>query len=149
MKLKYVKCEMDPFQFSSYKEVINNEENEDTEKLKKNLLKTLNVGSLPNHFFIGTRFISNVVFPNKKVGAEGLESFTKMKILGNLEKYSTKFHKIMSKINGSGGKNKVNFTTSSHFLPLVKNFFTGPIITQKRENNIHSVPGSPDRMQLS
>jgi hypothetical protein len=104
MKLKYVKCEMDPFQYSSYKEVINNEENEDTEKLKKKLLKTLNVGSLPNHFFIGTRFISNVVFPNKKVGAEGLESFTKMKILGNLEKYSTKFHKIMSKINNSSGK---------------------------------------------
>jgi hypothetical protein len=104
MKLKYVKCEMDPFQYSSYREVINNEENEDTEKIKKKLLKTLNVGSLPNHFFIGTRFISNVVFPNKKVGAEGLESFTKMKILGNLEKYSTKFHKIMSKINGSTGK---------------------------------------------
>lgn len=104
MKIKYVKCEMSAFQFASYKAILRNEENEDVVKLKKKLLKTLNVGALPNHFFIGTRFVSNIVFPNKKVGDDGLKSFTKMKILGNLEKYSTKFHKIMTKINGSSGK---------------------------------------------
>ena len=104
MKIKYVECVMSDFQYASYKAIIRNEENEDVNKLKKQLLKTLNVGSLPNSFFIGTRFVSNIVFPNKKVKGEGLESFTKMKILGNLEKYSTKFHKIMSKINNSSGK---------------------------------------------
>ncbi len=104
MKIKYVRCEMTSFQLSSYKAILRNEENEDTIKLKKRLLKTLNVGAMPNHFFIGTRYVSNIVFPNKKIGDEGLASFTKMKILGNLEKYSTKFHKIMSKIETSTGK---------------------------------------------
>jgi superfamily II DNA or RNA helicase len=104
MNIKYVRCEMTPFQLSSYKAIIRNEENEDTAKLKKKLLKTLNVGALPNHFFIGTRYVSNIVFPNKKVGEDGLESFTKMKILGNLEKYSAKYHKIMTKINNASGK---------------------------------------------
>lgn len=104
VNIKYVRCEMTPFQLSSYKAIIRNEENEDTAKLKKKLLKTLNVGALPNHFFIGTRYVSNIVFPNKKVGEDGLESFTKMKILGNLEKYSAKYHKIMTKINNASGK---------------------------------------------
>lgn len=104
MNIKYIRCEMTPFQLSSYKAIIRNEENEDTAKLKKKLLKTLNVGALPNHFFIGTRYVSNIVFPNKKVGEDGLESFTKMKILGNLEKYSAKYHKIMTKINNASGK---------------------------------------------
>jgi len=104
MKIKYVYCEMTSFQLSSYKAILRNEENEDTIKLKKKLLKTLNVGAMPNHFFIGTRYVSNIVFPNKKIGDDGLASFTKMKILGNLEKYSTKFHKIMSKIENSTGK---------------------------------------------
>ncbi len=104
MKIKYIRCEMTSFQLSSYKAILRNEENEDTMKLKKKLLKTLNVGAMPNHFFIGTRYVSNIVFPNKKIGDDGLASFTKMKILGNLEKYSTKFHKIMSKIENSTGK---------------------------------------------
>jgi superfamily II DNA or RNA helicase len=104
VNIKYVRCEMTPFQLSSYKAIIRNEENEDTAKLKKKLLKTLNVGALPNHFFIGTRYVSNIVFPNKKVGEDGLDSFTKMKILGNLEKYSVKYHKIMTKINNASGK---------------------------------------------
>jgi hypothetical protein len=44
------------------------------------------------------------VFPNKKIGDEGLESFTKMKIISDLDKYSTKFDAIMKKIESSTGK---------------------------------------------
>jgi len=100
MKIKYVKCEMSDFQYASYKAVLRNEENELNLKLKRQVSKDLNVGKLPNNFFIGTRFVSNIVFPNKKVGDEGLQSLTKHRILSNLEQYSTKFSKIINKIKG-------------------------------------------------
>jgi len=104
MKIKYVKCEMSDFQYASYKAIIRNEENIDIKKIKKKVNKNLNVSELPNNFFIGTRYASNIVFPNKKVGDEGLESFTKLKILNGLEKYSTKFFSMINKINRSSGK---------------------------------------------
>ena len=63
-------------------------------KTKKN---NIDVDLLPNNFFIGTRYVSNIVFPNKKIGDDGLESFTKMKIISDLDKYSTKFDAIMKK----------------------------------------------------
>jgi len=100
MKIKYVNCVMSNFQFASYKGVIRNESN-DT-KIKKS--KLLNVNNLPNNFFIGTRYVSNIVFPNKKVGEAGFKSFTKKKIQNNLERYSIKFYMIMEKIKHSTGK---------------------------------------------
>jgi hypothetical protein len=100
MKVKYVNCVMSNFQYASYKGVIRNESNET--KIKKS--KLLNVNNLPNNFFIGTRYVSNIVFPNKKVGEAGFKSFTKKKIQNNLERYSTKFHMIMTKIQSSSGK---------------------------------------------
>jgi hypothetical protein len=100
MKIKYVNCIMSTFQYASYKAVIRNETNET--KITKS--KLLNVNNLPNNFFIGTRYVSNIVFPNKKVGEAGFKSFTKKKIQNNLEKYSIKFHKIMLKIQYSSGK---------------------------------------------
>ena len=100
MKVKYVKCVMSNFQYASYKGVIRNETNET--KIKKS--KLLNVNNLPNNFFIGTRYVSNIVFPNKKIGEAGFKSFTKKKIQNNLERYSTKFHMILTKIQSSSGK---------------------------------------------
>ena len=104
MKIKYVKCEMSPFQYSAYKAVLRNEENEKNLKLKRQSLKDLNVNLLPNNFFIGTRFVSNIVFPNKQTREEGLKSLTRLKILNNLEQYSTKYFNILNKINHSSGK---------------------------------------------
>ncbi len=104
MKIKYVKCEMSDFQHSSYNAILRNEQSLTTKKHKKKANKTLNVSHLPNNFFIGTRYVSNIVFPNKKVGDEGLASFTKLKILNNLERYSTKFFTMMTKINKARGK---------------------------------------------
>ena len=37
MKIKYVKCEMSDFQYSSYKAIIRNEESNVVKKMKKNL----------------------------------------------------------------------------------------------------------------
>ena len=104
MKIKYVKCEMSDFQYSSYKAIIRNEENQSIKKVKKKVNKHLNVSELPNNFFIGTRYASNIVFPNKKVADEGLESFTKLKILNGLERYSTKFFSMINRINRATGK---------------------------------------------
>jgi len=123
MKLKYVECPMSEFQFKAYQDVLKNEKqtikvnkktnkvnkntntvNKNTNKVNKNTNISLDVDLLPNNFFIGTRYVSNIVFPNKKVGDEGLESFTKMKIISDLDKYSTKFSAIMKKIESSTGK---------------------------------------------
>lgn len=105
MYIKYVKCDMSDFQYSSYKAILKNEaHNSDIKKLKKNIEKDLNMSHLPNNFFIGTRYASNIVFPNKKVGEFGFKSLTYKKIQENLQLYSTKFDTIINKINKSTGK---------------------------------------------
>lgn len=104
MKIRYVKCDMSDFQYSSYKAVLRNEQTELNLKLKRQVNKDLNVGKLPNNFFIGTRYVSNIVFPNKKVGDEGFKSLTNHQILNNLDKFSTKFDKIINKIKSASGK---------------------------------------------
>lgn len=104
MKIKYIKCEMSDFQYASYKAILRNEDTSVGKKMKKKVNKKLNVSELPNNFFIGTRYVSNIVFPNKQVGDDGLESFTKLKILNDLEKYSTKFHNMINRINRATGK---------------------------------------------
>jgi hypothetical protein len=105
MTIKYVKCEMSEFQYSAYKGILRNEANQpDFKSAKKNAVESLSVTKLPNNFFIGTRFVSNVVYPNRKIGEEGLKSFKGSKILKDLHIYSSKFDKIMKKIQGSTGK---------------------------------------------
>ncbi len=103
MKIKYVYCQMSDFQYASYKKVLVNEE-KNMAGTKKKVAKSLNVGDLPNSFYLGTRVISNVVFPNKKIGEDGYLSFTNKKIRNNLEKYSCKFFEIMNKIQKTKGK---------------------------------------------
>jgi superfamily II DNA or RNA helicase len=104
MKIKYVKCEMGNFQYSSYKQVLGKEQTLETGTNIKRMIKSLNVSDLPNNFYIGTRMISNIVFPNKKINDEGFDSLTNKNIIKNLEIYSCKFYEIMKKINGSTGK---------------------------------------------
>jgi hypothetical protein len=105
MFIKYVKCEMSDFQYKAYKDVLKNEESQLSLLHKKStVLKSLSVKNLPNNFFIGTRVISNVVFPNRKINDDGFKSFKDKVIIDNLEMYSTKFHKIITKIKKSKGK---------------------------------------------
>ena len=105
MKIKYVKCEMSEFQYSAYKGVLRNEANQpDFKSAKKNAIESLSVTKLPNNFFIGTRYVSNVVYPNRKISDDGLRSFKGNKILKDLKIYSCKFYKIMKKIKNSTGK---------------------------------------------
>jgi len=106
MKIKYVECQMSDFQYGSYLRLLRREESEmgdSVQKLKK-AMKSLNVSDLPNNFYIGTRMISNIVFPNRKINDEGFNSLTNKKIKADLDMYSCKFSAIMEKIEHSGGK---------------------------------------------
>jgi hypothetical protein len=91
---KVIKCTMSNFQYKCYKMVEEREGHPDfTDMLK-----------LSNAFFVGTRMISNVSFPNKKAGEKGFESLIGCKLsLSNIKKYATKFDKIMKKIKSNPG----------------------------------------------
>jgi hypothetical protein len=105
VNIRYVRCEMSNFQYSSYKAILRNEEKSgDVKKLKKRMGKSLNVSQLPNNFFIGTRYVSNIVFPNKLINDEGFNSMTKKKIIDHLPSFSSKFATIINKIMRSSGK---------------------------------------------
>jgi hypothetical protein len=107
LKLKYVKCAMSDFQYRAYATVMGREDRGDhfKEYIKSvRLIKSGEVANLPNNFFIGTRMVSNIAFPNNDIGEEGLKSLTKYRVENNLEKYSIKFSKILKKINKCHGK---------------------------------------------
>jgi len=112
MKIKYVECEMSAFQYDIYKNIIKNDKSEyrilkSIEKSKnRHKIKTNDddVLDLPNNFYLGSRFVSNVVFPNKLIGEAGFKSFTGKAITQNLETYSPKFSSILKKIDKSYGK---------------------------------------------
>lgn len=103
MSVKHVKCEMSDFQYSAYLRVLKNEDIKDNEYVKEEL-ENLNVSDLPNNFYIGTRVVSNVVFPNKKINNSGFRSFTDKRIKDDLEKYSCKFFEIINRIEKCSGK---------------------------------------------
>lgn len=102
VKTKYIKCIMEDFQYKAYTDVLKNEEN-DNNNIKYRKI-TDSVKDLPNNFFIGTRIMSNVVFPNRKIGDDGFSSFKGKAITDNLSAYSIKFDKIMKKVSKSKGK---------------------------------------------
>lgn len=102
MVIKYVKCEMSPFQYRAYLDVLKTEQKE--LKKRTSYSKLLTVKNLPNNFFIGTRIVSNIVFPNRKINEAGFESLKGTKITEKLSIYSTKFDKIIRKIENSHGK---------------------------------------------
>ena len=95
---KVVKCHMSKFQYECYQTVEEQEGKPDF----KDILK------LPNNFYIGSRIISNVAYPNKGINEKGFDSWhgSKLKI-ENLERYSVKFYKIINKIKQIKGPNFV------------------------------------------
>ena len=101
---RYVMCEMSEFQYGAYVRVLKNEDVSKDNNQSKDDLINLNVSDLPNNFYIGTRVVSNIVFPNRKINNTGFRSLTDKRILENLEKYSCKFYKIMKKVEKCSGK---------------------------------------------
>lgn len=102
MVVRYVKCPMSEFQYQAYLDVLKAEEKLYNQRIKQHEIKT--VKNLPNNFFIGTRIVSNVVFPNRKINEEGFKSFKGKNLLDNMDKYSVKFDKIIRRIEGARGK---------------------------------------------
>ena len=96
MKIKYVKCQMSKLQSDAYHSFIE----QDTQGLFLNS----DILKLPSSFLLGGRLISNVVYPNKKFGEKGLDSFAGHYLSpDNLKKYSIKFYKIFKKIERCKG----------------------------------------------
>lgn len=98
MNLHYVKCEMEKFQYESYNAVFNKES-----EIIKYGKETIN--DLPSNFYIGSRIISNIAFPNLNIGKKGFGSLNASNVgdMDKLRRYSIKFYKILKKINSSKG----------------------------------------------
>lgn len=97
-KIKYLKCEMSEFQYKAYEEVIREEKKNGMSRSKYEIAKVMSIRDLPNTFYIGTRIVSNIVFPNKKLGEAGYESLTGEIIKSDLHKYSPKMDVIIKKL---------------------------------------------------
>jgi len=95
--IKIVKCKMSDLQYKAYK-MVSNKEKQSTKVSGKHAIT-----DLPNNFLIGSRIVSNVVYPNMKINAHGLESFRGTYTNDKLKKYSIKFYKILKKINSANG----------------------------------------------
>lgn len=104
-QIKIVKCEMQKLQYDAYKTVSNNETKKVFKKYKnkEKIFKANAIEDLPNNFFIGTRIVSNILYPNFKINENGLNSFKGKYTTSKLEKFSIKFYKILSKIKHSRG----------------------------------------------
>ena len=91
---KIIRCPMSKYQYESYKIVQD----------KEGKINKLDLLKLPNNFFIGSRIISNIAFPNKLVNKAGLNALTKKAMeLENLRIYSTKYYEIMKRVLKSSG----------------------------------------------
>jgi superfamily II DNA or RNA helicase len=94
--IKYVKCRMSKFQSDAYKSFIEQE--------KKGLFTQSDILKLPSSFLLGGRMISNIAYPNKKIGEKGIDSLTKKySSFDNLKRYSIKFYKILKKVDRCSG----------------------------------------------
>ncbi len=100
--VRVVKCEMSDFQYKSYLAVLSDEEKSKSGSRLRGF-QTGEITELPNSFFIGTRMISNIAFPNKDVSEEGYYSLKGKNITEKLDIYSTKFYKILNRIKASKG----------------------------------------------
>lgn len=99
---RYVKCEMSDFQYRSYLTVLNKEKEKHIGSLRS--FQGAKIEDLPNDFFLGTRIVSNIAFPNKDINEDGYESLNNVNLsMENLQKYSIKFYSILNKIKTSKG----------------------------------------------
>jgi hypothetical protein len=103
MKKHYVKCQMESFQYRSYLTVAFAEAESITYKAKQKMFEDVEIMDLPNNFYLGTRIISNIAFPNLNISKEGFESLNTQNITKKLKSYSIKFYKIINKINQCSG----------------------------------------------
>ena len=110
---KIVYCPMTKYQYSCYK-VVQDREGE---------INKLDLLKLPSNFFIGSRIISNIAYPNKLVNERGLNALTpRLMKLENLKEYSTKYYEIMKRVLKSSGTVFIysNFKEYGGLITLIK-----------------------------
>ena len=109
-----VKCSMEAFQYKCYNAVVLRE--------KKSMAKHRDLFKMPNNFFIGSRMISNIAYPNRKASKSGFDDFVSNHSLkrANLKRYSIKFYKMMGKMNTCSGNIFIysNFVEYGGLYPL-------------------------------
>lgn len=113
---KVVRCKMEPFQYKSYKTIMN-EEDASTKFKNSDILK------LPTNFMLGPRMISNIAFPNMGIGEKGFASLTGKKLSKKyISNYSKKFYKILNKVNKAEGPTFIysNFKDMGGIRSLIK-----------------------------
>ena len=112
-KVINVKCQMKELQYRSYLTVND----------KAGSFKNADIMDMPQHFFIGSRSISNIAYPNKRMGQEGFESFKNKYLKGeHLRQCSEKFYQIIKNIQKSKGPVFVysNFKDIAGLKPFIK-----------------------------
>lgn len=175
--LKIVKCQMSDFQYGTYLTAIKKDSKKD--KMNKNIMaiKSGDILSLPQTFYLGARMVSNISFPNKKINDDGYKSLIEKNVLnGNLKIYSIKFAKIINYISKSAGptfvySNFKGYGGIKSFVKVLKIFgyknyekygegkkrfvlWTGDISTAKREeyknvyNQSSNINGSKIKIML-
>ena len=90
---------------------------------KAGSFKNADIMDMPQHFFIGSRSISNIAYPNKKMGKEGFDSFKGKYLKGDyLRQCSEKFYQIIKNIKKSKGPIFVysNFKDIAGLKPFIK-----------------------------
>jgi superfamily II DNA or RNA helicase len=112
-----VRCNMEPFQYKSYKTIVEADE--------KKIFKKMDILKLPLNFMLGPRIISNIAFPNMSIGEKGFSSLVGKNLdKKNMINYSKKFYKILNKVNHSEGPTFVysNFKDIGGIKCIVKYF---------------------------
>lgn len=94
--IKIVRCRMSNKQLRLYKKIIKYEKRDDVSDYINS--------NISNSFFIGTRMVSNICYPNNKLGNSGFDSLTDYDLkYDKLKIYSPKFFKILRKIKRCNG----------------------------------------------
>ncbi len=112
-----VRCNMEPFQYKSYRTIMEADE--------KKIFKKMDILKLPLNFMLGPRIISNIAFPNMSIGEKRFSSLVGRNVdKKNMLKYSKKFYKILNKVNKSEGPTFVysNFKDIGGIKCIVKYF---------------------------
>lgn len=93
----FSRVKMSDTQYNMYRKVVPKE-------MKKSQARDYVNDDISNSFFIGTRMISNFVFPNGKIGKNGYASLKNADFdVANLKEYSPKFLKILRRIRKCDG----------------------------------------------
>lgn len=122
--IKIARVKMESFQYKSYLTVLANENKDGRfDNLKKGkIFDDGDIVKIPNSFFLGSRLMSNIAFPNRCIDEKGLKSLTEKEMIGDrLKKYSIKFYTVLRRLKRPG-KSFVysNFTACGGIHTFVK-----------------------------